>query len=237
MDLGNEHKSRFRVTRPTVWANMKQQDLDPRLRRRVLRHALWTGATLPGWSAGKVSNFHLSREEGSSRSRRIPTAVSATILVVLRKLRALCSDREADIVRVASHLDSLQSGLRMQVPACAIAAAYCKTAYLYGVKPLDRMTDPKGRVDIDIGEVDIPEFVLRSCWVPQSIQANRILAEFEVLGLFASSSSRWHHQNEWLMSLGVIAQRKRRFAPRGVSTRIGSAFRFALVPLGVSQIG
>lgn len=184
LDLGNEHKSRFRITRPTNSVSMELQDLDPRLRRRVLRHALWTGATLPGWSAGEISNFHLSREERSSGGRRADTAVSAATLATLRKLRALCSDREADIVRVASHLDSLQSGLRMHVPACATAAAYCKTAYLYGVNPLNRMTDPKRRVDIDIGEGDIPELVLRSCWVPESIQANRILAEFEVLGLF-----------------------------------------------------
>ncbi|WP_199032456.1 hypothetical protein [Ralstonia sp. ASV6] len=183
LDLGDEHKSRFRIGRPTDSVSMELEDLDVRLRRRVLRHALWTGATLPGWSAGKVSNFHLAREEGSS-GRKIFIAASATILAILRKLRALCSDREADIVRVASHLDSLQSGLRMQVPACATAAAYCKTAYLYGVNPLYRMTDPKRRTDIDIEEVDSAHLVLRSCWVPQSIQANRILAELEVLGLF-----------------------------------------------------
>ncbi|PRE59514.1 hypothetical protein C6P86_23645 [Burkholderia multivorans] len=96
----------------------------------------------------------------------------------------LCIERGADIVRLASKLDSQASGLRVHAVAGAVAVAYCKTAYIYGLCP---RTGAPGRANTtDFGSVEFagPSLNTRSLLIPGSVEANQLLAEYEVLGMF-----------------------------------------------------
>jgi hypothetical protein len=62
LDFDSKNTSHFRA--PLV--SMPSNELDARLRRGVLRHALWTGSTLPGWNVGRTSHIYLPREKDIS---------------------------------------------------------------------------------------------------------------------------------------------------------------------------
>jgi hypothetical protein len=154
------------------------------LRRYALRHTLWTGTTMPGWHPCRAYSIRLPCTEDSVDWSTISNAVSSTIIATLRKLRVLCNERDADIVKVALRLDSCPSGLRLQVVASAIAVAYCKTAYLYRANPLNDEVADTIATDFRADGSAAPLLRERGLLLPGSVYANQVLAQYEVLGLF-----------------------------------------------------
>lgn len=184
--LGQQRKTSFDVSEEEArgWPGGPKES-EARLRRHIHRHLAWPPiAYQDGWITFKHVELRLRRETTHIDGAEKSAAVSRTIGATIVKLRALCCDQQPTIFRLAEKMDTNESGVRLESVAGAAAAAFCKTAYLYGVSPIHCMVDEPANASTRQLTTTDRRLVQRGDEFCHSMAANCALVEYEVIGMF-----------------------------------------------------
>jgi hypothetical protein len=157
---------------------------EARIQRQIHRHLCWPGAPRDESFSFKQERLDVVDMRDDPDWRTMADAVTRAIGMTISKLRTLCAEQVIDVERLATLMDVCESGLRLQLVVGAFAAAFCKTAYLYGVSPVTAGLVPQDQATThDLATTD-RRLVQRGAAFVRSVVANSVLVEYEVLGMF-----------------------------------------------------
>lgn len=163
------------------------------IKRHVQRQSIWTTGAKDGWLTFTEVVVPIRERRTDAKDLQFSQSVDMAIRKTLLRIRELFKDDAADLKRLQTILGRLEGGRRFTETVSVIACAILKTEYLLGAQirggtpPASGPLDPLQASDLRCQ----PE--QRGAALLPFVEANAVLVECEVLGLFCLNVWRISH--------------------------------------------
>ncbi|WP_175812605.1 TniQ family protein [Burkholderia contaminans] len=166
-------------SRSEIW-EPKRHEVASAARRHLWRHLDWKSEVVRDVDL-RSKIFKLNNCENNYG--HLHREVSDSICEALRRLSRLIDFESSALSRAMYNIAVKNNGARLCVDAALPHIAIAKSKYIYGVTPLIRFDEVVGNDPLNYGPTLL---TMRSALIEQSVEASKILAEYEVVGLFCA---------------------------------------------------
>lgn len=162
-------------------------------RRHVQRQSIWTGEARDGWPTFKEITVYIHERRSGAKDLPFSKSVDVAIRKTLLRIRELYRDDETDLKTLQTILGRLEGGRRFAETVSVVSCAIVKTEYLLGAQI--RGETPAMSSPLDLFQASDPRCQpeQRGAALLASLEANTLLVECEVLGLFCLNVWRISH--------------------------------------------